>query len=143
MSLFIAGTGTRLYRGYPEEARMEDKQADVTRLVFVVHGIGQKYNQNRIISCCNEWVKYTSCSISSYFSLSRENYSISFLEIQVCPYFSLSWEQNFITFFFGDASLRMHFVLLINQPTCRVDYFQLYQRHSICNLIWNVCTYTS
>lgn len=49
-----AGTGMRLSRGYCEEAKMDDKPSDVTHLVFVVHGIGQKYNQNRIITCCNE-----------------------------------------------------------------------------------------
>ncbi|KAF6034220.1 DDHD1 [Bugula neritina] len=54
LSIHKPGTGTRLYRGYYEQATMDDKPPDVTQLVFVVHGIGQKYNQNKIISCCNE-----------------------------------------------------------------------------------------
>ena len=53
---FTATAGTRLWRGYYEEAKMEDKPSDVTHLVFVVHGIGQKYNEKRIIQCCNKWV---------------------------------------------------------------------------------------
>ncbi|XP_012994071.2 phospholipase DDHD1b [Esox lucius] len=42
-------SGTRLHRGYVEEAAPEDTPPETTHIVFVVHGIGQKMDQGRII----------------------------------------------------------------------------------------------
>ncbi|XP_028677320.1 LOW QUALITY PROTEIN: phospholipase DDHD1-like [Erpetoichthys calabaricus] len=44
-----SSSGTRLHRGYVEEASLEDKHPQATHIVFVVHGIGQKMDQGRII----------------------------------------------------------------------------------------------
>ncbi|XP_053331100.1 phospholipase DDHD1 isoform X2 [Spea bombifrons] len=44
-----SSSGTRLHRGYVEEATYEDKPVETTHIVFVVHGIGQKMDQGRII----------------------------------------------------------------------------------------------
>ncbi|XP_069064649.1 phospholipase DDHD1 isoform X2 [Pleurodeles waltl] len=44
-----SSSGTRLHRGYVEEATLEDKPPQTTHIVFVVHGIGQKMDQGRII----------------------------------------------------------------------------------------------
>uniref|UniRef100_A0A670HMP5 DDHD domain containing 1 n=1 Tax=Podarcis muralis TaxID=64176 RepID=A0A670HMP5_PODMU len=44
-----SSSGTRLHRGYVEEATLEDKPSPTTHIVFVVHGIGQKMDQGRII----------------------------------------------------------------------------------------------
>uniref|UniRef100_A0A8D2HGY8 DDHD domain-containing protein n=1 Tax=Urocitellus parryii TaxID=9999 RepID=A0A8D2HGY8_UROPR len=44
-----SSSGTRLHRGYVEEATVEDKPSQTTHIVFVVHGIGQKMDQGRII----------------------------------------------------------------------------------------------
>ncbi|XP_061602656.1 phospholipase DDHD1b [Cololabis saira] len=44
-----SSSGTRLHRGYVEEAAPEDMPPETTHLVFVVHGIGQKMDQGRII----------------------------------------------------------------------------------------------
>ncbi|XP_076978726.1 phospholipase DDHD1 isoform X2 [Tamandua tetradactyla] len=44
-----SSSGTRLHRGYVEEATLEDKPLQTTHVVFVVHGIGQKMDQGRII----------------------------------------------------------------------------------------------
>ncbi|XP_033892043.3 phospholipase DDHD1-like isoform X1 [Acipenser ruthenus] len=44
-----SSSGTRLHRGYVEEASLEDKAPQATHIVFVVHGIGQKMDQGRII----------------------------------------------------------------------------------------------
>uniref|UniRef100_A0AAY4CQ62 DDHD domain-containing protein n=1 Tax=Denticeps clupeoides TaxID=299321 RepID=A0AAY4CQ62_9TELE len=44
-----SSSGTRLHRGYVEEAAPEDKPPATTHIVFVVHGIGQKMDQGRII----------------------------------------------------------------------------------------------
>ncbi|XP_068110767.1 phospholipase DDHD1 isoform X3 [Hyperolius riggenbachi] len=44
-----SSSGTRLHRGYVEEATYEDKPVDTSHIVFVVHGIGQKMDQGRII----------------------------------------------------------------------------------------------
>uniref|UniRef100_A0A8C8RIY5 DDHD domain containing 1 n=1 Tax=Pelusios castaneus TaxID=367368 RepID=A0A8C8RIY5_9SAUR len=45
----VSSSGTRLHRGYVEEATLEDKPSQTTHIVFVVHGIGQKMDQGRII----------------------------------------------------------------------------------------------
>ncbi|GAA6109270.1 phospholipase DDHD1 isoform X1 [Tachysurus ichikawai] len=44
-----SSSGTRLHRGYVEEASLEDKPPQTTHIVFVVHGIGQKMDKDRII----------------------------------------------------------------------------------------------
>ncbi|NWX20528.1 DDHD1 Phospholipase, partial [Aegotheles bennettii] len=44
-----SSSGTRLHRGYVEEATLEDKPPQISHIVFVVHGIGQKMDQGRII----------------------------------------------------------------------------------------------
>uniref|UniRef100_A0ACB8G6W0 Phospholipase ddhd1 n=1 Tax=Sphaerodactylus townsendi TaxID=933632 RepID=A0ACB8G6W0_9SAUR len=44
-----SSSGTRLHRGYVEEATLEDKPSPTTHIVFVVHGVGQKMDQGRII----------------------------------------------------------------------------------------------
>uniref|UniRef100_A0A8C6PUJ4 DDHD domain containing 1 n=1 Tax=Nothobranchius furzeri TaxID=105023 RepID=A0A8C6PUJ4_NOTFU len=44
-----SSSGTRLHRGYVEEASPEDRPPHTTHVVFVVHGIGQKMDQGRII----------------------------------------------------------------------------------------------
>ncbi|XP_026856632.2 phospholipase DDHD1b isoform X2 [Electrophorus electricus] len=44
-----SSSGTRLHRGYVEEAAPEDTPPAATHIVFVVHGIGQKMDQGRII----------------------------------------------------------------------------------------------
>ncbi|XP_060684419.1 phospholipase DDHD1b isoform X1 [Hemiscyllium ocellatum] len=44
-----SSSGTRLHRGYVEESSLEDKPPLPTHIVFVVHGIGQKMDQGRII----------------------------------------------------------------------------------------------
>ncbi|KAL1137611.1 hypothetical protein AAG570_009307 [Ranatra chinensis] len=41
---FHKSTGSRLLRGYKEAATDNDKPLDISHLVFVVHGIGQKMN---------------------------------------------------------------------------------------------------
>ncbi|KAL4237730.1 Phospholipase ddhd1 [Mactra antiquata] len=48
----VQKTGTRLHRGYCLEAVMDDKPTDITHLVFVVHGIGQKMDTGHIVRCC-------------------------------------------------------------------------------------------
>uniref|UniRef100_A0A3P9ITS5 DDHD domain containing 1b n=1 Tax=Oryzias latipes TaxID=8090 RepID=A0A3P9ITS5_ORYLA len=44
-----SSSGTRLRRGYFEEAVPEETPSETTHIVFVVHGIGQKMDQGRII----------------------------------------------------------------------------------------------
>ncbi|KAL0969669.1 hypothetical protein UPYG_G00230550 [Umbra pygmaea] len=44
-----SSSGTRLHRGYVEEASLEDKPPRTTHIVFVIHGIGQKMDTGRII----------------------------------------------------------------------------------------------
>ncbi|KAJ1187162.1 hypothetical protein NDU88_003941 [Pleurodeles waltl] len=47
--LGFSTSGTRLHRGYVEEASLEDKPPRTTHIVFVVHGIGQMMDQGSII----------------------------------------------------------------------------------------------
>uniref|UniRef100_UPI00358FE3F7 phospholipase DDHD1-like n=1 Tax=Myxine glutinosa TaxID=7769 RepID=UPI00358FE3F7 len=44
-----SSSGTRLHRGYKEDASPLDRPPDISHLVFVVHGIGQKMDHRRII----------------------------------------------------------------------------------------------
>ncbi|XP_016105924.1 phospholipase DDHD1-like [Sinocyclocheilus grahami] len=44
-----SSSGTRLHRGFLEEASLDDKPPQTTHIVFVVHGIGQKMDKDRII----------------------------------------------------------------------------------------------
>lgn len=48
-TLPASSSGTRLHRGFVEEASPEDRPPQTTHIVFVVHGIGQKMDQGRII----------------------------------------------------------------------------------------------
>jgi hypothetical protein len=50
----VFSAGARLHRGYCMEAMMDDKPTDITHLVFVVHGIGQKMDTGHIVRCCLE-----------------------------------------------------------------------------------------
>lgn len=60
---FQKSTGYRLCRGYKHNASETDRPVDVTHLVFVIHGIGQKMDTNRIIRNtstfrdCVAWLK--------------------------------------------------------------------------------------
>ena len=45
--------GTQLHRGYCYEATMDDKPADISHLVFVIHGIGQMMETSSIVKSCN------------------------------------------------------------------------------------------
>ena len=51
--LFLTA-GSRLHRGYCYEAVMDDKPVDITHLVFVIHGIGQKMDTGAIVKSCQE-----------------------------------------------------------------------------------------
>lgn len=59
-----SSSGTRLHRGYVEEAAPEDTPPETTHIVFVVHGIGQKMDQGRIIRNTSMWVN-CSCSVGT------------------------------------------------------------------------------
>ncbi|RXG54722.1 Phospholipase DDHD1 [Armadillidium vulgare] len=56
-------TGYKLHRGYCLDASSDDKPPDITHIVFVVHGIGQKMETGRIIKNCTslrenlKWLK--------------------------------------------------------------------------------------
>ncbi|XP_063426380.1 phospholipase DDHD1-like [Mytilus trossulus] len=52
--LGLQRAGSRLQRGYRYEAVMDDKPPDITHLVFVVHGIGQKMDTGSIVKSCIE-----------------------------------------------------------------------------------------
>ena len=46
--------GLRIRRGYMDEAKMIDKPPDITHLVFVVHGVGQRMYEGSILKTCSE-----------------------------------------------------------------------------------------
>ncbi|VDM23055.1 unnamed protein product [Hydatigera taeniaeformis] len=47
------GVGTRLARGYHEEAEFDPEPPTFSHLCFVVHGMGQKYLKGSIITACD------------------------------------------------------------------------------------------
>lgn len=49
----ITATGYRLRRGYKNAASLSEKPPDITHVVFVIHGIGQKIDRERIIRNTN------------------------------------------------------------------------------------------
>ena len=51
---YFISAGSRLHRGYCYEAVMDDKPVDITHLVFVIHGIGQKMDTGAIVKSCSE-----------------------------------------------------------------------------------------
>jgi phospholipase DDHD1 len=53
---FLLATGYRLCRGYKLDANETDRPVDVTHLVFVIHGIGQKMDTGRIIRNTSAYV---------------------------------------------------------------------------------------
>lgn len=63
LGYFQKSTGYRLCRGYKTPASLDDRPVDVTHLVFVIHGIGQKMDKDRCIrnTClfrdCTSWLQ--------------------------------------------------------------------------------------
>lgn len=49
----ITATGYRLRRGYKNKATVLERPPDITHVVFVIHGIGQKMDAGRIIRNTN------------------------------------------------------------------------------------------
>lgn len=49
----ISATGYRLKRGYKNKASVLERPPDITHVVFVIHGIGQKMDSGRIIRNTN------------------------------------------------------------------------------------------
>lgn len=69
---FQKSTGYRLCRGYKVHATENDRPVDITHLVFVIHGIGQKMDTGRIIRNtsvfreCVTWLKQKYFASSEY-----------------------------------------------------------------------------
>ncbi|XP_074662444.1 phospholipase DDHD1-like isoform X1 [Tubulanus polymorphus] len=75
--------GTRLYRGYYMEARPDDKPADITHLVFVIHGIGQKMETGSIIRSCKDLRANVNKLRSKYFpDLDSDNQRAEYLPVE-------------------------------------------------------------
>ncbi|CAL4069820.1 unnamed protein product, partial [Meganyctiphanes norvegica] len=76
-------TGYKLHRGYSLEATADDKPPDITHLVFVIHGIGQKMDTGRIIRNAiglRENVRYLK---RKYFpSLARGTQTVEFFPVE-------------------------------------------------------------
>lgn len=82
-SLGFQKTGTKLSRGYCDEAKMDDKPPDITHLVFVVHGIGQKMDTGNIIRRCNELRDTVDRLKKKYFpKLDNINQRVEFLPVE-------------------------------------------------------------
>ncbi|ELT99325.1 hypothetical protein CAPTEDRAFT_197144 [Capitella teleta] len=75
--------GTRLRRGFCHEAHMEDKPPDITHLIFVVHGIGQKMDTGNIVKRCADIRESTQRVCDKYFSeLRSSNKRAEFLPVE-------------------------------------------------------------
>nr|XP_022308567.1 phospholipase DDHD1-like [Crassostrea virginica] len=79
--------GTRLLRGYKYEAVMDDKPADISHLVFVIHGIGQKMETGNIVKRSKELREKVSQMKARHFCL-IENDS------QRAEFLPVEWRSN-------------------------------------------------
>ncbi|XP_056022566.1 phospholipase DDHD1-like isoform X2 [Ostrea edulis] len=61
--------GTKLLRGFKYEAVMDDKPSDISHLVFVIHGIGQKMETGNIVKRSKELREKVSQMKTKHFSL--------------------------------------------------------------------------
>lgn len=80
----VQKSGTRLHRGYCLEAMMDDKPTDITHLVFVVHGIGQKMDTGHIVRCCIDMrsrVEYVKTRLFPNFE-HQDNQRAEFLPVE-------------------------------------------------------------
>ncbi|KAK3093034.1 hypothetical protein FSP39_010311 [Pinctada imbricata] len=76
--------GVKLRRGYKYEAIMEDKPQDISHLVFVIHGIGQKMETGNIIRRCTELRSKVNSLLQKHFpNLEEEsNQRAEFLPVE-------------------------------------------------------------
>ncbi|XP_078592111.1 phospholipase DDHD1-like isoform X2 [Branchiostoma floridae x Branchiostoma japonicum] len=75
-------SGTKLYRGYRYEAKMDDKPSDITHLVLVIHGIGQKMDTGRIIKCVADLRQAASKIQESHFPHLPDDQRVEFLPVE-------------------------------------------------------------
>uniref|UniRef100_G1RQ49 DDHD domain containing 1 n=1 Tax=Nomascus leucogenys TaxID=61853 RepID=G1RQ49_NOMLE len=76
-----SSSGTRLHRGYVEEATLEDKPSQTTHIVFVVHGIGQKMDQGRIIKNTAMQCNF----LHYYFPVTETSYKFTYTVDSITP----------------------------------------------------------
>ncbi|KAL1463481.1 hypothetical protein WDU94_015229 [Cyamophila willieti] len=70
-SYFQKSTGYRLVRGYKESAIESDRPEDISHLVFVVHGMGQKMDSGRIIKNTTQFRETIQWLRKRYFPTSK------------------------------------------------------------------------
>uniref|UniRef100_T1JGN6 DDHD domain-containing protein n=1 Tax=Strigamia maritima TaxID=126957 RepID=T1JGN6_STRMM len=80
-------SGYRLHRGYSEEATPTDKPADITHLIFVIHGIGQKGETSKIIRNCSKLRDAVTFLKKKYFHALKESEERS-------EFFPVEWRSN-------------------------------------------------
>ncbi|XP_052058815.1 phospholipase DDHD1-like isoform X2 [Mytilus californianus] len=81
--LGLQRAGSRLQRGYRYEAVMDDKPSDITHLIFVVHGIGQKMDTGSIVKSCIELrEKCVSIKNKTFPQLDCDNKRAEFLPVE-------------------------------------------------------------
>ncbi|KAL5108854.1 Phospholipase DDHD1 [Taenia crassiceps] len=75
--------GTRLGRGYHEEAELDPEPPTFSHLCFVVHGMGQKYLKGSIITACDGIRETSRKLIDSYFpDIRASKHRIEFLPVE-------------------------------------------------------------
>ncbi|EUB55450.1 Phospholipase DDHD1 [Echinococcus granulosus] len=75
--------GTRLGRGYHEEAGFDPEPPSFSHLCFVVHGMGQKYLKGSIITACDGIRETSRKLIDSYFpDIRASKHRIQFLPVE-------------------------------------------------------------
>uniref|UniRef100_A0A4W3IVF7 DDHD domain containing 1a n=1 Tax=Callorhinchus milii TaxID=7868 RepID=A0A4W3IVF7_CALMI len=77
-----SSSGTRLHRGYVEESSLEDKPPLPTHIVFVIHGIGQKMDQGRIIKNTGMMRDAARKIEEKHFALSTQLEYVEFLPVE-------------------------------------------------------------
>ncbi|BHF73220.1 Phospholipase ddhd1 [Sparganum proliferum] len=75
--------GTKLGRGYFEEATLDDRQPEVAHLCFVVHGMGQKFLKGSIVKSCDDLRSTSQRLLESYFpDVTASQKRVEFLPVE-------------------------------------------------------------
>uniref|UniRef100_A0A0X3NWK4 Phospholipase DDHD1 n=1 Tax=Schistocephalus solidus TaxID=70667 RepID=A0A0X3NWK4_SCHSO len=75
--------GTKLGRGYFEEATLDDRQSEVAHLCFVVHGMGQKFLKGSIVKSCDDLRSTSQRLLESYFpDVTASQKRVEFLPVE-------------------------------------------------------------
>ena len=85
-------TGYKIHRGYSEDACATDKPPDISHIVFVIHGIGQKMDTGRIIKNSTSLRENVNNMKSRYLRDMKSNgFSVEESNFTTVEFFPVEW----------------------------------------------------